>query len=155
LFFISIIYLFPCFTSIKAGGHGQYYSFPDQGISSWCNTVRFNEAPHTAPCWEICDVLPFAIARIKKIELQIGPSTTNLNQSFTCFRVTLVDFKTSVRQRMKTSMQGTHLRPGNTCTDVSITHSIDDSDDSDIFVYHLPDLFILKYKLSNVRFVIC
>jgi len=33
---------------------------------------------------------------------------------------------------------GTHLRPGN--TNVSITHFIDDSDDSDIFVYHLPDL---------------
>jgi len=27
----------------------------------------------------------------KKIELQIGPSTSNLNQFYTCFRVTLVD----------------------------------------------------------------
>jgi len=71
--------------------------------------TSFNEAPHTAPCWKIYDVLPFAIARIKKIELQIGPSTSNLDQSYTCFRVTMADFKTSVRQRMKTSIQVTPM----------------------------------------------
>jgi len=36
----------------------------------------------------------------------------------------------------------THLRPGNPkYSNVSVTHFIDDSDDSDIFVNHLPDLF--------------
>jgi len=35
------------------------------------------------------DVL--AITRIKKNQVQIGQSTSNLNQSYTCFRVTLVD----------------------------------------------------------------
>jgi len=34
---------------------------------------------------------------------------------------------------------GTHLRPGN--TDVNVTNFIDDNDNSDIFVKHLPDLF--------------
>jgi len=38
------------------------------------------------------DVLPFELVRIeKKIELQIGPFISNLNQSYTCFRVTLVE----------------------------------------------------------------
>jgi len=55
---------------------------------------------------------------------------------------------------MKTSIQ-VHTYVWATCTNVSVTHFIDDSDDSDIFVYHLPDLFILKFKFSNVSFVIC
>jgi len=37
------------------------------------------------------------------------------------------------------SAVGTHLRPDN--TNVSVTHFIDDSDDNNIFVNHLPDLF--------------
>jgi len=37
------------------------------------------------------------------------------------------------------SVAGTHLRPDN--SNVSVTHFTDDSDDSDIFVNHLPDLF--------------
>jgi len=53
------------------------------------NGVFFlNEAPHSAMLEYICDVLPFAVARIKKTELQTGPSTSNLNLSYTCFRVT-------------------------------------------------------------------
>jgi len=51
------------------------------------------------------------------------------------------------------SAAGTHLLPGN--INVSVTHFIDDIDDSDIFVNHTFARFVfLKYAFSNVRFVI-
>jgi len=53
---------------------------------------------------------------------------------------------------MKTSIAGTHLRPGS--TNVSVIHFIDDCDDSVICLPFAWFVF-LKYKFSNVRFVIC
>jgi len=48
---------------------------PERNLSQTFKKIKkccFNEAPHTAPCGKICDVLPFVIARIKKSSFKLA-----------------------------------------------------------------------------------